>query len=171
MEYSREDRLKMYSDWVKALRSGEYTQGQLHLTTIEEDNEFDCCLGVFCKINKLVRTKLTHAYSYNFGASKSNTYLPSDFAHALNLEGGVKLDTDYKILCEIPRVKETSKKIYLSALNDAMFTFNEIADVIQYFMVDNFDLQFPGPPNLNPDNDLGDSYQPKFPLDTQTVPC
>ena len=37
--------------WVKALRSGEYVQGEgkLHYTSIEGNDKF-CCLGVLCDI-------------------------------------------------------------------------------------------------------------------------
>jgi hypothetical protein len=36
--------------WVDALRSGEYQQTHKVLTQITEDGEFDCCLGVLCKL-------------------------------------------------------------------------------------------------------------------------
>lgn len=37
---------RLKSKWVKALRSGEYKQGNNYL---EQDNKF-CCLGVLCKV-------------------------------------------------------------------------------------------------------------------------
>lgn len=36
--------------WVEALRSGKYKQGAGYLTRIIDDQEFDCCLGVACKL-------------------------------------------------------------------------------------------------------------------------
>lgn len=37
--------------WVNALRSGAHDQGRERLTRVEDDGyEFDCCLGVACKV-------------------------------------------------------------------------------------------------------------------------
>jgi hypothetical protein len=36
--------------WVEALRSGKYRQGTGYLTQIRDGQEFDCCLGVACKV-------------------------------------------------------------------------------------------------------------------------
>lgn len=36
--------------WVDALRSGDYKQGRYTLTEVRPDGEFDCCLGVACKV-------------------------------------------------------------------------------------------------------------------------
>lgn len=37
--------------WVEALRSGRFKQGKFRLTTIRSNGaEFDCCLGVACKV-------------------------------------------------------------------------------------------------------------------------
>lgn len=37
--------------WVAALRSGDYTQGQNRLTIFDpKGNRFDCCLGVLCDL-------------------------------------------------------------------------------------------------------------------------
>lgn len=36
--------------WVEALRSGKYKQGRKALTVIENGVEYDCCLGVACKV-------------------------------------------------------------------------------------------------------------------------
>jgi hypothetical protein len=39
------------TQWVAALRSGEYTQGFNYLTTVNADGtEKDCCWGVLCKL-------------------------------------------------------------------------------------------------------------------------
>jgi hypothetical protein len=36
--------------WVKALRSGDYEQGQGALRRLTEDGPQDCCLGVLCDL-------------------------------------------------------------------------------------------------------------------------
>jgi hypothetical protein len=36
--------------FVAALRSGEYKQGTKYLTSVRPEGEFDCCLGVACKL-------------------------------------------------------------------------------------------------------------------------
>jgi len=43
---------KIKKMWVKALRSGEYGQGQKRLLTIEKSGEHSfCCLGVLCDLH------------------------------------------------------------------------------------------------------------------------
>ena len=36
--------------WVEALRSGRFKQGKRALTTVIGGEEYDCCLGVACKV-------------------------------------------------------------------------------------------------------------------------
>lgn len=36
--------------WLEALRSGKYKQGQSFLTKIIKEEQYDCCLGVACRI-------------------------------------------------------------------------------------------------------------------------
>lgn len=38
------------AQWLTALRSGEYAQGQGKLTTIGQEGRRDCCLGVLCDL-------------------------------------------------------------------------------------------------------------------------
>lgn len=42
---------KLYTEWSKALRSGEYKQAPFSLKTTDEVPKF-CCLGVICDISK-----------------------------------------------------------------------------------------------------------------------
>jgi hypothetical protein len=38
------------TQWVNALRSGDYKQGRLKLTNVEGDEKTYCCLGVLCDL-------------------------------------------------------------------------------------------------------------------------
>ncbi len=44
--------------WIAALASGEYTHGRGRLTVVQDGKDFDCCLGVACKLFKL-ESKIT----------------------------------------------------------------------------------------------------------------
>lgn len=45
-------------DWLKALRSGEYTQGEE--TLYHPDDGSFCCLGVLCEVNGINRKYMAH---------------------------------------------------------------------------------------------------------------
>lgn len=47
-------------EWCTALRSDKYKQGKAYLTTIDEETEeeYDCCMGVLCKIKNVERSPL-----------------------------------------------------------------------------------------------------------------
>ncbi len=127
------------------LRSGKYKQGHDRLTTIREDGwEYDCCLGVACKV----------AIRYGVSLQMQGTLitLASESSERCIMYNGVERTT----LTDIPEVrnffdfKSSSglikealpnrdsdegyrSDIELTDLNDSNFTFDQIADVITYF--------------------------------------
>jgi hypothetical protein len=96
------------AEWVAALRSGRYAQGQGCLRTV--DNTF-CCLGVACDlIDPGIWTKFsTDMYQHGQRA----VYMPSPFERE-----NIGLDFD--------------AATYLSELNDTLkWDFHQIADWIE----------------------------------------
>lgn len=112
-------------EWLKALRSGEYKQGD---GCLKSGDEF-CCLGILSDI---------------YAKEKSLQWRPEFFNAA-------KDDSEDKFIyeraaiprafvCEWAELSEPNPKIKpikvgapdsLAAMNDAGYTFNEIADVIE----------------------------------------
>jgi hypothetical protein len=130
------------TQWIAALRSGEYTQG--HGTLQTHDNEF-CCLGVLCDLyakdgggewerrdspgsNSHI-FRMDHNGDDDYG-HQSRHYLPSNLREVAGLPdefgGSGRLVGLYDLEgCEV----------VLSDLNDSKeFTFDQIADVIDYFL-------------------------------------
>ena len=98
--------------WLKALRSGEYTQGHFRLVT--NDDKF-CCLGVLCDL--AVRAGITEWEKSKTGwcVDKNVSYLPNS---VMNWSG---LERD-----------PVSDGSALSDLNDSYFlSFANIADIIE----------------------------------------
>lgn len=100
---------KIAKRWVKALRSGRYKQGQVHLRVGDKH----CCLGVLCRI---LRVK-----------------------HNVGPEGMYFYDGNPNLLADsvIAKVRMRSRTGILSscqtlaALNDSGKSFAEIADIIE----------------------------------------
>jgi hypothetical protein len=138
------------AQWVAALRSGDYTQGQGSLKT--RDGSY-CCLGVLCAIAP--DEVATETFDYNGGvifrspfpgdtqAVESESGLPTVAVRAwAKLEGTNPLvatggaqngDTAHRFDPEIGYVAQEGQ--LLAHLNDgAGFSFNQIADLIDYFL-------------------------------------
>lgn len=98
--------------WTTALRSDEYRQGKNTLTRIVNGKEFDCCLGVLCKIyaktHSLKVQVRNDRFEYEDG---SMSYLPDEVAEWAGIE--------------------RSAEYVLSDKNDADVTFVDIADWIE----------------------------------------
>jgi hypothetical protein len=102
--------LKIKEKWIAALRSGEYIQGKNFLRTV--NNEF-CCLGVLaevCGINSVINND-EDAYHYDFDSTPLTAYPSIDFLFSVSLDND---DAEY-----------------LTKLNDAGSSFDEIADYIK----------------------------------------
>lgn len=110
-------------EWVTALRSGEYEQGNTVLRS--HDNKF-CCLGVLCDI---------------YGKHKGVTWSDNpDYHRYLFLERITLLPQEvieWSGVSEFGLVKGFNERdaelsITLTNLNDNNMSFNQIADVINY---------------------------------------
>lgn len=101
---------RLKKQWIKALRSGEYKQGQHRLRSSKD--EF-CCLGVLCDIGLNTDWVETSGDNGNWGIRCRETFgIPSDLdLHALGLPSQAAWD--------------------LACLNDVGCPFSEIADWIE----------------------------------------
>lgn len=111
---------KIKQQWVAALRSGEYKQGAGALHRFSEAGDTYCCLGVLCDL--AVKASVCRRYMdedgiYHYGhASHNDTYLDSSIVEWSGLDG-------YNPKVEGRRLAE---------LNDKGFTFDQIADLIEW---------------------------------------
>lgn len=126
----RKKTLPGLTEWVKALRSGRYKQGNYQLCSIENGKREYCCLGVRLQIQKQLKI------NGNEGFDK--------FGNDTDVEGFSENNPDFKIFDKMGMFPEgvdvtieTEKNgeisfSSLAGLNDeANFNFNEIADVLE----------------------------------------
>lgn len=114
--------------WVKALRSGDYQQirGYLHA------NDRFCCLGVLCEVVKNdldldINTDPEGRTYYN----GEHTYLPFKVVERIGISAtGTVIKRRYNANDTLELALGGST---LSMLNDRGFTFDQIADIIDYF--------------------------------------
>lgn len=104
--------------WTTALRSDEFNQGRNTLTRVVANVEYDCCLGVLCKLyarsHDLDMDKfrqLNGSVRVYYGKEGATSYLPEEVAEWAGIE--------------------RSAEYVLSDKNDADETFIDIADWIE----------------------------------------
>lgn len=100
--------------WLEALRSGKHKQGTGTLSFELNDETFDCCLGVYCRVRG---ARITGRFQEHpgsrielyFGSERASAYLPKE----LNVE--------------LP----TTLQALFMGLNDGGYTFEQIARVVE----------------------------------------
>lgn len=115
------------SRWVKALRSGKYTQGTGYLKESQPDGTANhCCLGVLCELyvdsaeGKRVKAKFTPAkhdnglYLVTNGKKHDTNLLPEPVATWAGIECNVDADIDVTF-------GRKKQEVALSTLNDEGF--------------------------------------------------
>lgn len=124
--------------WVAALRSGLFKQGKSWLTSITDTGEErDCCLAVACKIFGVKRIRV----------EPINTALPNIVSAARywddDNEDGERqvLPNQLRRLFSLDRIghltglfDRNDGEVSLAVLNDAEFTFDQIADIIEHWV-------------------------------------
>lgn len=131
------------SQWVAALRSGEYNQARDYLH-IRDDQGVDsyCCLGVLSKLAveagaaKVTRARSDAKWEPSLGRCvESNTTL-FYYGAEEDLDGVVALPPEN--VCEWAGLPNEDPGVYLddnyktlATLNDEGYTFAEIADIIE----------------------------------------
>jgi len=141
-------------DWVADLRSGRYEQGHSCLTKIVNGMSLDCCLGVQCKLymerhpehRHEVDQRTNHMTYFIMGGilpeqiqKWSEMATPEgtirhpfmydvSVARGSLLEAGIALD-------DWDAIQKSGQHDYyqLTDLNDSGLTFDQIADVIEFF--------------------------------------
>lgn len=101
--------------WVKALRSGDYKQGQNKLALRKPHGKTKhCCLGVLCEITPGVKRRQQfdpYFGIYEIAFDGEYGYLPPELRERIGLPG--------------------DEQEHLTVLNDSGKTFAEIADYIE----------------------------------------
>src|SRR6478609_3745372 len=138
---------EFYTQWLAALRSGEYQQGQGQLNC---DNTY-CCLGVACDIAVKEGMGRWQKGSGDYIKHYVDELMDSTHDFLDRSNSGVLTRGLAQFLgmgetgeFEIQRVDDESKcghgegesrdlEHWLTTLNDNGFTFSQIADIIEYF--------------------------------------
>lgn len=115
--------LAILNEWVAALRSGKYKQGQRYLRSC---NDTYCCLGVLLDIERVQWEP----------SNQSNAYYAMD-RHGKSLElyfgnSGVSTEGDISP-CAV--YDGAIKRDFLTNMNDAGLPFHDIATVLEHVYV------------------------------------
>lgn len=115
--------LAILNEWVAALRSGKYKQGQRYLRSC---NDTYCCLGVLLDIER-VQWETTEGYDAY--------YAMNDNAESRLLyfgDSGVSTEGDISP-CAV--YDGTNERNFLISMNDAGLPFHDIATVLEHVYV------------------------------------
>jgi hypothetical protein len=114
---------KLHKEWVEALRSGKYIQGQ---TALRRDDKF-CCLGVLCDITK------SGDWTRKPGSSNlvyGDEFEVSEITLPFTVRGKSGLSFSPSVLVYDDFTDMIGRKD-LAELNDAGYTFEQIAGLIE----------------------------------------
>jgi hypothetical protein len=127
--------LEIKRQWVAALRSGDYRQGQKALSV----NGKYCCLGVLCDLAEkagVVSSEVTRTEMISFGdeevdvtfygAEGSSSFLPEEVVEWAGTDDGMP-----SIVKPHPYYDDSTLSSALHILNDDGKSFAEIADMIE----------------------------------------
>lgn len=135
--------------WLNALRSGEYQQCRSLLASVDKSSVSHCCLGVLCEVARLPRIFSNEQEAFSF--VNSDVSMPPREADKWLMELPVEYeettsDTIWGLTITVCLTKPmrkrlnsnpngyyppSQKSIGLTELNDAGFSFEEIADIIE----------------------------------------
>lgn len=112
--------------WIKALRSGEYKQGQYQL---KSGNNF-CCLGVLCDLHRKEDPGKREWYSGDQYYYSEKKILPNEVIKWAGIKGQNARN---------PTLKVEGKGQHIASLNDGVlildvshpYSFTELADLIE----------------------------------------
>lgn len=119
------------ADWVAALRSGEYQQGQ---GCLRSENDCYCVLGVACDLamkQRLISGEWEHYDNvYSCGSAKTIAFMPNALASMIGVGVDGSIRDRYDML--IP-IKLSDGRTFVSLLdaNDNGATFEQLAEAIE----------------------------------------
>jgi hypothetical protein len=128
---------EQFTNWLIALRSGEYNQGRILLRTEnkETNTRSHCCLGVLCEVSKFKFDNTCGYYFDEVTGCRSSHAFPTPNDHTKNPL--VSATSDEQIEFAEKMKDKTGYMIdfqSLASINDSgRFTFNDIADIIGMF--------------------------------------
>lgn len=115
--------------WVAALRSGQYQQTKQKLN----DGVGYCCLGVACELSGITRKKHEEYDETTWFYDDEYLVLPTSVQNWLGVDDtNPVLDMPPSVYLH-PQDDEASHARDVASLNDEGFTFDQIADLIEYF--------------------------------------
>lgn len=117
-------------EWVKALRSGEFTQGRGKLA--DGGGNF-CCLGVLCQLTDIPR-KFDSSLGTTYGKHNVAATLPSELQERFGISDNpiIKFTkANVEILREYGVSVDRHTWLSLAELNDEGVPFSVIADLIE----------------------------------------
>jgi hypothetical protein len=118
------------AEWVKALRSGDYEQGQEYLC---RGGRF-CCLGVLCEIQGLRKEVAENDIYYVFEGLKTPSGGTRSLQRAVIPQGAqptILEDLNLRQVVEDDEGDKRTLHTHLICMNDDGKSFNEIADYIE----------------------------------------
>lgn len=121
--------LDIARQWTAALRSGEYQQG---VGKLNQNGKF-CCLGVLCELYPDGDLVKTYGGVSKEGFNGIVTYDGVSSLPPARVRNWAGLDTEYG---DLPLEDKNGGVAYLTKLNDDGMTFDQIADLIDYFAKD-----------------------------------
>lgn len=127
--------------WVAALRSDKYKQGKNRLKTVNENGVFHCCLGVAVELCPTAEWDLDSDMDgprvQTVDGGNHHGLPPEvvfDWLDTAFIESENDGDSGAgSILLDIPGALATTMPLDLYAHNDNGLTFDQIADLIEYF--------------------------------------
>lgn len=131
--YTSEEIAAHRAEWLRALRSGEWKQGKQRLRSGDEY----CCLGVACTLAGIEGVLIEdeggwpHGPTYLF--DDDHLTLPARAQNWLGVEeGNPTLGIPRQVAMDTLS-DDTTWARDVASLNDEGFTFNQLADLIEYF--------------------------------------
>lgn len=117
------------AEWVKALRSGDYEQGQDYLC---RDGKF-CCLGVLCEIQELPKENIEGDIYYVFEGLNSYTTKRAVQQSVIPMVAQATILEDLNLRQTVTDEVGDQRALHthLICMNDEGKSFNEIADYIE----------------------------------------
>lgn len=122
------ERILMIQNWIDALRSGDYEQG---IGTIR-GTDVHCCLGVLCDISGVGEWKMNACAQWTYRmrdtGKTGRQYPPSQLSQMVGLARPSRLGPNG----EKRTYDDGNIQNHLAHMNDLNYTFEKIADEIEY---------------------------------------